>query len=254
MYLASFTVGSLKKARTHVWTEEDNKKLFLLYKEMGSHWSEFTKYFSGLTENQIKSRFYSTLRRVAAKKTHITYGKAATQMRKEFLVQFVDDAILYGHSCKSKRGRKPQGNKHLLDKTLPYDLPITPTEEKKQDNLSKEGDGYVDDIERNQERLSYQGEIQSLDNYDRSSCNEEYHGMQLSFKDCQSLPPINLNYIYMLFDQNIETLEILEKKAKPLITDAQALLEVINEARTKLRETQSTIREVYRKYMIDING
>jgi hypothetical protein len=39
-----------------------------MYKEIGTKWSVIAKYFPGRTENSIKNRFYSTLRRIATKK------------------------------------------------------------------------------------------------------------------------------------------------------------------------------------------
>eukprot|EP00826_Nyctotherus_ovalis_P063950 TRINITY_DN9375_c0_g1_i8.p1 TRINITY_DN9375_c0_g1~~TRINITY_DN9375_c0_g1_i8.p1 ORF type:complete len:123 (-),score=31.02 TRINITY_DN9375_c0_g1_i8:53-421(-) len=80
--------------------------LFKLYKEKGSRWSTFSAHFPGRSENQVKNRFYSTLRRLAKKSHNPPQAKA--KIGKEYLVKFVDDAILYGHNCRSKRGRKPK--------------------------------------------------------------------------------------------------------------------------------------------------
>ena len=91
------------------WTEEEDRQLFLLYKKKGSCWSSIATEFEGRNENQVKNRFYSTLRRLAIKKniyTKASPGKHSHKSRKEDLIKFVDDAILYGHHCRSKRGRK----------------------------------------------------------------------------------------------------------------------------------------------------
>lgn len=91
-----------------VWTKEEDQTIFNLYKEYGSAWSLMVKSFHGRTENQIKNRFYSTLRRVATKKMahgEIDY-KGSIQMKKEELLGFVDEALESGHQCFSKRGRK----------------------------------------------------------------------------------------------------------------------------------------------------
>lgn len=88
------------------WSEEDDKKLFLLFKKCGAKWSNIAKKFKNRTENQVKNRFYSTLRRIATKKRrdnpdlHIPDPKS-----KKDLLQYVDDALEYGHNCCSKRGR-----------------------------------------------------------------------------------------------------------------------------------------------------
>lgn len=94
---------SLKKLRSD-WSEEEDKRLFQLYKEKGSTWSAIVEEFQGRTSNEIKNRFYSTLRRIATKKNE---GNAVSLCsRRKGLLQYVDDAIEYGHTCSSKRGRK----------------------------------------------------------------------------------------------------------------------------------------------------
>ena len=47
------------------WTEDEDKLLFDLYKDNGTKWSKFSKFFKGRTENSLKNRFYSTLRRIS---------------------------------------------------------------------------------------------------------------------------------------------------------------------------------------------
>jgi len=78
-----------------------------LYKAKGSCWSVIANEFPGLNENQVKNRFYSTLRRLATKKamSNLT-NKERPKTKKKDLIVFVDEAILYGHNCCSKRGRK----------------------------------------------------------------------------------------------------------------------------------------------------
>ena len=87
-----------------IWTEDEDRRLFILYKSLGSKWSLVAKELPGRSENEVKNRFYSTLRRIATKKSQGSSSKV--QQRKATLLQYVDDAIEYGHSCSSKRGRK----------------------------------------------------------------------------------------------------------------------------------------------------
>lgn len=47
------------------WGEAEEKLLFQLYQKYGPKWCSLVQYFEGRTENSIKNRFYSTLRRVA---------------------------------------------------------------------------------------------------------------------------------------------------------------------------------------------
>ena len=89
------------------WTEQEDKKLFNLFNNLGAQWVEIAKSFTNRTPNQVKNRFYSTLRRVAIKKNEQSRGTAPIQLHsKNFLLRYIDDAIEMGHGCKSKRGRK----------------------------------------------------------------------------------------------------------------------------------------------------
>ena len=47
------------------WGEKEEKLLFELYLKFGSKWAKIKKFFEGRTENQIKNRFFSTLRKSA---------------------------------------------------------------------------------------------------------------------------------------------------------------------------------------------
>eukprot|EP00831_Metopus_contortus_P051093 TRINITY_DN42909_c0_g1_i1.p1 TRINITY_DN42909_c0_g1~~TRINITY_DN42909_c0_g1_i1.p1 ORF type:complete len:183 (+),score=35.17 TRINITY_DN42909_c0_g1_i1:139-687(+) len=52
------------------------------------------------------NRFYSTLRRLATKDTANCKQESGPKTKKKDLLQYVDDALQYGHHCHSKRGRK----------------------------------------------------------------------------------------------------------------------------------------------------
>ena len=89
------------------WTEEEDKRLFTLFKQKGPHWSVLAKGFPGRTDNQIKNRFYSTLRRVATKKRSTDPSVLPDRAQcKQELLKYVDEALEYGRHCWSKRGRK----------------------------------------------------------------------------------------------------------------------------------------------------
>jgi len=55
------------------WTTEEDLKIFTLYQKLGGKWSKIALSVNGRTENSIKNRFYSTLRRKAVEqaKSHI---------------------------------------------------------------------------------------------------------------------------------------------------------------------------------------
>mmetsp|Transcript_27968 Transcript_27968/g.24644 ORF Transcript_27968/g.24644 Transcript_27968/m.24644 type:complete len:165 (+) Transcript_27968:556-1050(+) len=48
------------------WSMDEDKLIFDLYQKYGSSWSKVAKYVPNRTENSIKNRFYSTLRKLAS--------------------------------------------------------------------------------------------------------------------------------------------------------------------------------------------
>lgn len=57
------------------WTAREDYMIFKLFSIQGSKWSKIAEHFHGRTENSIKNRFYSTLRRIGSKYTNI-HGSA----------------------------------------------------------------------------------------------------------------------------------------------------------------------------------
>ena len=109
------------------------------YKSLGTHWSLIRELFPGRTENEIKNKFYTTLKRVATRaqlENPKKYTSAFIKCKSN-LVQFVDAAILYGRLLPSKRGRKRNIEKALAMKNsliFPFNseekpLPLLPAED-----------------------------------------------------------------------------------------------------------------------------
>jgi hypothetical protein len=48
------------------WSPEEDYNIFYLFSSYGSKWSKIATHFPGRTENSVKNRFYSTLRRIAS--------------------------------------------------------------------------------------------------------------------------------------------------------------------------------------------
>lgn len=59
------------------WASEEDDKIFKLYLEFGSSWSKIASHFADRTENSIKNRFYSTIRKLYSdqKKSEKKNGK-----------------------------------------------------------------------------------------------------------------------------------------------------------------------------------
>lgn len=244
-------IGYSRKSRTQNWTEEEDQKLFKLYKEKGSRWSLLTSQFPGRNENQIKNRFYSTLRRLAKKSPSPTNHKI--KIGKDYLIQFVDDAILYGHNCRSKRGRKPKGSKLSHDssgseKNEEIESLMCISEGEKEENL----------IDESKEEVKH--EFLNLDQNDNvpvksfviEENREDFNDLQLPSTESpyhsQHFLLANPNYIHLLIQQNEEALAMLEDKTKQIINDPQELQELLKNMKDKLKETQKTVRAIYDKY------
>jgi len=45
------------------WQDAEDKTIFRLFQKIGPKWTEMTRYLPGRTENSIKNRFYSTIRK-----------------------------------------------------------------------------------------------------------------------------------------------------------------------------------------------
>jgi hypothetical protein len=78
------------------WEPEEDFMIFKLFSQFGSQWSKISMYFEKRTENSIKNRFYSTLRRIAAEKKKdegTEEEKKRSKSKLDSLLQFVPDAI-----------------------------------------------------------------------------------------------------------------------------------------------------------------
>lgn len=230
--------------------------LFRLYKERGSRWSALSAHFPGRNENQVKNRFYSTLRRLA-KKSHGPL-QAKVKIGKEYLVRFVDDAILYGHNCRSKRGRKPknvrqtydsnQGERNVQDKACEC------AEEEIKDDAKFFSDELKEEFKPDSFNIQDNINIRQSDNADmKDYMNEENkevynemggEGLEGS-GHLTSLLLVDPNYVQLLVRQNAEVLDLLDENIRQQTDDPQQLHQLLKDLQDKLKETQKTIRAIY---------
>lgn len=260
-------IGHSRKSRAQNWTEEEDRKLFKLYKEKGSRWSLLASQFPGRNENQIKNRFYSTLRRLAKKS--LTPAKQKTKIGKDYLIQFVDDAILYGHNCRSKRGRKPKGSKRDYDssgseKDRENKSVVCISEEGGEENLKLGIDEPREELKHGFLNIQETSQFPLVQHLVRSDNNalaksfvseenrEDFNDLQLPNTESPyhfpNLLLVDPNYIQLLIQQNDEALAMLEDKTKQTINDPQELQELLKGMKDKLKETQKTVRAIYDKY------
>lgn len=84
------TKSERKRSRKH-WSKEDVKNLMFYFRIEGSKWSKIVVKFPGMTENDIKNKFYSTLKS-AANKLQIPLSRAK---HKDELTKLVDVVLIY---------------------------------------------------------------------------------------------------------------------------------------------------------------
>lgn len=123
--ISTFITGSGSSSK-RPWTIEETRRLFELYKELGTRWTVIVQEFAGRSENDVKNKFYTTLKRVATRaqlEMPDTFTPSFIKCKSN-LLQFVDAAIECSHKLSSKRGRKKNSEKQLA----PADAMVFPHE------------------------------------------------------------------------------------------------------------------------------
>lgn len=251
-----FTIYSIENGhniQTVEWTEEGDQKLFRLYKEKGSHWSIIAAEFPGLNENQVKNRFYSTLRRLATKKAlDSANGDQCIKTKKKDLIEFVDEAIVSGHNCRSKRGRKRKQKIVEPDNTKDKQEVVTIEENRSLEGKVSEGQ-YVVALENKPQRKMHKNERITIKIEEDDKWNEEHNVAkeELSNEDVKQdtiryEPEPSLGYfsledsafIQRLMVQNDSILNEYEEITRDQSTDLEELLELEKEMEKRLMATQ----------------
>jgi hypothetical protein len=79
------------------WEPEEDYLIFKLFSQFGSQWSKINMYFDKRTENSIKNRFYSTLRRINAEKkkenSSLIEPNISSKTKLDSLLKYIPDAI-----------------------------------------------------------------------------------------------------------------------------------------------------------------
>lgn len=75
------------------WTSEEDFLIMYFYEECNGSWKKIIPLFNGRTENSIKNRFYSQLRKIATKDLSIEERKECAKIKLEQLKKFLNEAI-----------------------------------------------------------------------------------------------------------------------------------------------------------------
>jgi hypothetical protein len=71
------------------WSPEEDSLIFRLYNQLGPRWSEISKSVIGRTENSVKNRFYSTVRRMQ-QSTDKVVPEATSRVTEDPLQQMIE--------------------------------------------------------------------------------------------------------------------------------------------------------------------
>jgi len=77
------------------WSKEEDELIFELYQKHGSSWSKIAKFIPGRTENAIKNRFYSTLRRLTADKKKLKEDHLEEEVKQNEVIEEVCNVQSY---------------------------------------------------------------------------------------------------------------------------------------------------------------
>ena len=76
------------------WTAEEDFLIMHFYEKCNGSWKKIIHLFNGRTENSIKNRFFSELRKIAAKGMTIEEKKTCTKIKLEELKNYLEEAII----------------------------------------------------------------------------------------------------------------------------------------------------------------
>ena len=75
------------------WSAAEDALIFDLYAQIGARWTQIAAEFNGRTENSIKNRFYSTLRRVASEQVRLQNQQVSREtLKTENLLSYFETA------------------------------------------------------------------------------------------------------------------------------------------------------------------
>ena len=111
------------------WSIEEDDLIFKLYMQYGSSWSKIAKHLKGRTENSIKNRFYSTIRKIAADRKKMNQVKQEENLNvpdfKLLIPEEKNENLFIPNSEFAKEKSLPLTNNQLPELSLPASLKET---------------------------------------------------------------------------------------------------------------------------------
>ena len=93
------------------WTAEEDFLIMHFYEKCNGSWKKIIHLFNGRTENSIKNRFFSELRKIAAKGMTVAEKKTCTKIKLEELKNYLAEAII--NTKKEFLEEKPMNEEEL---------------------------------------------------------------------------------------------------------------------------------------------
>lgn len=100
------------------WTPEEDDLIFKLYVSYGSSWSKIATHFKDRTENSIKNRFYSTIRKLYSDQKKIEKGKTVKRHLKKSIINNEDKCETHFEKKTEKIETQMESQEQSLINTL----------------------------------------------------------------------------------------------------------------------------------------
>lgn len=198
------------------WTIEEDYILFKLFSKYGSQWSKINNFFTGRTENSIKNRFYSTLRRIATeqKKQSDKQNFNENQSESKFiqLAQYIPTAL--NEKSVNLLNKKRNFNNDSIKSVINPFFNLKTNENKHEEMMNNyhfssyssfKLNSNINSVEDKNLRMPYQ-------DIEHSKINEEYNYynnlplnyIHKSIQDFNFVPPNDIDNNLSLIENNIE--------------------------------------------------
>ena len=174
------------------WTPEEDYSLFFYYRKFGGKWSQIQFFFESRSENAIKNRFYSTLRRYSTENKKIAGDEANMCPNKlddlKKFISLAEDEVKYTFMKKNNLNR---------DGLNDYEMKLIQNAEEK---TSKPGQKVKKDFKNLEKNMNLDG-FSEYNNLNEKTKNTTYDNLVTSKKDSDTKTIHNYN-ISLNFNSN----------------------------------------------------